>query len=132
MTLLVWSVVTLSPSVKVDHSFSQWIAVATKSWHPLEHGSVERSINLFQRFRSWEVNINERSVPQEPIRHNLATNVRGWVASTNEHDAVQANPLLIYASPVAILLGHLPQERDHDLSSVFVTSWQVDLITEDY
>ena len=58
---------------------------------------------------------------QETIRHDLATHISWRIARAHEHNALQSDPLLVRLAIEAVLLSHLPQECDHDLSAVLIT-----------
>ena len=123
MGLLICSEVLLRLSVEVHHRFGERISVASQRRQTLEHGSVESAINLLERLRAWEINEDERCMSQESVRHNLATNIGRWVASTDKHDSLEADPLLVSSSVETILFSHLSQESNDDLCAIRIAGW---------
>jgi hypothetical protein len=69
---------------------------------------------------------------QESVRKRVPARVSRGIASTDELDPFQPDELLVGRAPEAMVLGHLPEEGDHDLGTVLVLVWQVDLVTKDH
>lgn len=67
---------------------------------------------------------------QESVAQETSARVRGRVASTHKHDALERHPLLVRRAVETILLSHLSQESDDWNGSILIGLGQVDLITE--
>lgn len=71
-------------------------------------------------------------MPQEPVAQETSAGI-GWrVASTDKHNTLKADPLLVGLPVETVLLSHLAQESDHRNSSVLVGLWKIDFVAEDY
>lgn len=86
---------------------------------------------MLEGVESWEIYEDQRTVSQESRVEGLTTNICWRIASTDELDSFQADPLPVSCSPEAVLFGQLPKEGNDGHCSVFVRIRQIDLVTED-
>ena len=87
---------------------------------------------MFERVEASEIDKDQRTMSQESGVQWLTSNVSWRIASTDELDSLQANPLPVSCSPETMLFGQLSEEGDDCHCAIFVRIRQIDLIAEDY
>ena len=107
MGLLVTSELDLRLGIEVDHGPGQGVCVGPQGGHSFEHRSIEGPVNLGQRVVAGEIDEHEWSMAEEPLSKLVSSRVCGGIASSNELDSFQGDPLLVL-SPEPVLLRQLP------------------------
>jgi hypothetical protein len=119
-------------SVEFDHSVGEVLTALPETDAALEHGLVEGTEDLLEGVISWEIDQDQRTVPQETRVERFTADVGGRVAGSHELYPFQRDPLPVSCSPEAMLLGKLPEEGDDSHRRILVSIRQIDLIAEDH
>jgi len=87
---------------------------------------------LSEGFRAWKIYEYEWAVAQETLGEWMTTGICGRIARSNELNSLKRDPLFILRPPVPIVLSDLSEEGNDGLSTVLISVWKINLITEHY
>ena len=89
-------------------------------------------LDLFQRGFTRVIDVYDGHVSQETMRQWFTSRVSWRIASADELNALQRDPLLVGRPEETAVLHQLSEERNHPLRSVVVHIGQIDFVAEQH